>query len=284
VTTVILRETLRTVRRQLAVIRWARWCAMGLLFASFLAAVALPNDSARNAAMLLGIGAMVTWVGLMVNSARVSREIQAGSLLASAGQFADAEVWLKRAVLRMSLSVNAKLLGCAELASLLFRQEQHADVVELCRELLRQPMSRVRNLLVSVRLMLADSLLHLNHVQEAYEAMRPVYDDDLSLTERMRLLPIQLRYELAANHSSSAVKALAEKLQIAELLESPQAALVHALLAEACRRENMPDQQRFLSARAWLYHDLDALVDRYQQISPIAAAGGAPVQPPSANS
>jgi len=86
----------------------------------------------------------------------------------------------------------------------------------------------------------------------------------------MKLLPIQLRYELAADYPAAAAQSLPEKLQIAELLDSPRAALVHALLAEACRRNHMPAQQAFLAERAWLYHDLDQLAPRYPVIALIA--------------
>jgi hypothetical protein len=106
-------------------------------------------------------------------------------------------------------------------------------------------------------------------VDAAYDAMRPVYDTQLSLSDRMKLLPVQLRYELAADHSSASVNALAEKVRVAELLDSSQAALVHAMLAEACRRESMPDQQAFLLKRARLYHDLEPLAEQYALITPI---------------
>ena len=128
----------------------------------------------------------------------------------------------------------------------------------------------------------------LDRRDEAYEAMRPVYDVPLSLLDRMKLLPVQLRYELAANHTASAVRELGEKIKVAELLDAPGAALVHALLAEACDRQAMGRQRDFLTARAWLYHDLTDLADRYELIAPLTARtrpaeqGQDPPEPPPA--
>jgi hypothetical protein len=118
--------------------------------------------------------------------------------------------------------------------------------------------------------MLADSLLMLDRAQEAYEALRPVYDQPLSLAERMKLLPVQLRYELAADHSASAVRDLREKARIAELLEPQRAGLVHALLAEACRREGLEPQRDFLARRAAIYTDVPELMRKYPPLARFA--------------
>ena len=81
------------------------------------------------------------------------------------------------------------------------------------------------------------------------------------MSQRLALLPIELRYALETNHTRHAVQNLGEKLKYAELLDSAEAAWVHAMLAEACRREGMTAQAEFLQRRAALYHDLDDLPD-----------------------
>jgi len=225
-------------------------------------------------AILIVLGAaLLAWILFLVHLIRVTREVQAGGVLLTTGQLDDAEVWLRRGIERFSLSGHAKILACQQLASLFFRRSAYQEVVTICQELLRHRIRRVRKVWINTRLMLADSLLMLDRTSEAYAAMRPVYDVPLSLADRMKLLPIQLRYELAADHAASAVQALAEKVRIAELLDAPRAALVHALLAEACRREAMPGQRDFLAERARLYFDLDQLVQRYAVIAPIAGEG-----------
>lgn len=234
-------------------------------------AARLPQPDNKRLMFAIFIGTLVIWALTMINSARVARGLQTAGALLSIGQLDDAEVWLRRVLERFSLSARTKILACQQIASLLFRRDDHQNVVLVCTELLKQRLNRFQSVWVNTRLMMADSLLMLDRVPEAYEAIRPVYDVELSLADRMKLLPLQLRYELAANYTSAAVQGLPEKLRVAELLDSPRAALVHALLAEACRRSNMPDQQQFLAQRAWLYHDLDQLAERYPLIAPIAA-------------
>ncbi len=108
-----------------------------------------------------------------------------------------------------------------------------------------------------------------NEVADAYAAFRPLYDQELSLVERLALLPIQLRYELEAGHVDSGVRGLSEKVRLAELLEAPKAALVHALLAEACRRRNRDADRDYLARRASLYHDLEPLARVHPVIAPV---------------
>lgn len=271
-----IQDQLRRFRRQMLMIRVVRAGLLLFVIGAVVWATALPAPGNKQTVFLVAMGSLLLWFLLMVSSARFAQQVQAGSTLLSIGHLDDAEVWIRRALARFSLSARGKMLAGQCFASLFFRRDKHPEVVAICRELLRyRLLARVRSIWVNVRLMLADSLLMLDRVGEAYEVMRPVYDDGpLSLAERMKLLPIQLRYELAADHAGSAVQALDEKVRIAELLDSPRAALVHALLAEACRRRAMPDCQAFLSERARLYHDLDSLAERYPVIAPIAAGTG----------
>lgn len=266
-----LAELLHTFQRQVRRIRVFRLfllvgTALAVLYAS-----SLPQPDNKRLIFAIFIATLVIWALTMMNSARVARYLQTASALLSIGQLDDAEVWLRRALQRFSLSARTKILACQQIASLLFRRDDHQSVVLVCGELLKQRLTGFQSVWVNTRLMMADSLLMLDRVPEAYEAIRPVYDAELSLSDRMKLLPLQLRYELAADYPSAAVQGLPEKLQVAELLDSPRAALVHALLAEACRRSNMSEQQAFLTERAWLYHDLDQLAQRYPIIAPVAA-------------
>jgi hypothetical protein len=267
-----LESLLRLFRRQVRTIRVFRVLLLAGTAAAVLWATQLPSPDNKRAMFAIFIGTLVIWALIIINSARVARYVQTAGALLSIGQLDDAEVWLRRVLERFSLSARTKILACQQFASLFFRRDDHPSVVIICSELLKHRLTRLHSIWLNTRLMMADSLLMLDRVPEAYDAMRPVYDAPLSLSDRMKLLPIQLRYELAADHASASVEALPDKLRIAELLDSARAALVHALLAEACRRNNMAEQQAFLTERAWLYHDLDQLASRYPLIAPIAAA------------
>jgi len=267
-----LTTTLTTFRRQMAFLRITRLAAVVFFVAAIAGLSALDSPTDKRLSFIALIALLAGWVIVILRSIRHTREIQTGSVLMSIGKLDDAEVWLRRGMTRFSLSGRVKLVAGELLASLFLRRGAYREVVAICRELLHHPLKRVRHVWINARLMLADSLLMLDRLAEAHEALLGVYDVPLSLEARMKLLPIQLRYELAAGHTAFSVSALSEKLQIAELLDSENAALVHALLAEACRRQAMPAQHAFLAERARLYHDLDKLVDRIPAIAPIAAA------------
>jgi hypothetical protein len=260
---------LRTFRRHLAAIRIVRATFLLLLVGGMMWAMSLPQPAGRRAMFAVVLGGLIAWIALLLNTMRHAREVQTSGILISTGQLDRGEQWLRRMITRFSFSVHAKILACQQLAALCFQRHQYDDVVQICRELLRHRLGRQGSLWMNTRLMLADTLLLLDRVGEAYESLRPIYNVPLPLSARMKLLPIQLRYELAADHAGSAVQDLSEKVQIAELLDSQFAALVHALLAEACRRQNMPAQSDFLKRRARLYHDLDSVVGRYAMIAPV---------------
>ena len=276
-----LRHIVTTFHRQMTLVWVVRVVAIILMAAGIISMVVLPTETHRQWVFGGMMGLVFCWVLLAARSIRIAREIQAGSVLMHIGRLDDAEVWLQRGLSRFSLSARAKFVAGETLAALLFRRGDYAQTAELCQLLLRQRLNKVLNLAVNVRLLLADSLLRMDRPAEAHEVILAAYNEHLPLEARMRLLPIELRYELAANRTDAAVGNLAAKLQIAELLDSPGAAFVHALLAEACRRENMPAQQDFLTERAALYHDLDELASTWPIIAPIAAA--APDTPPSAD-
>lgn len=262
---------LKRCHRQILLIRILRVLLMIGTVAAILWASSLPRPLNKQATFGLFIAAMLVWVLSMLNSSRLARQVRTAGALLSIGQLDDAEVWLLRTIERFSLSARTKALALQQYASVFFCRDAHAQVVQICRSILKERIAGLKHVWINTRLMLADSLLMLNQVPEAYDAIRPVCDAQLSLADRMKLLPIQLRYELAADFPAAALRNLPEKLQLAELLDSPRAALVHALLAEACRRSHMPTQEAFLAQRAWLYHDLDTMASRYPVIAPIVA-------------
>jgi len=266
-----LETTLKTFRRQMVALRFVRLIGAMLVGVAVFGLSTLGSVTDRRLLFIVMVTLLAGWVLVVLRSIRLAREVHTGNVLLAIGKLDDAEVWLKRGMTRFSLSARAKLAAGELLAALFLRQESYEDVIAICQELLRHPMKRLRHIWVNTRLMLADSLLMLDRLAEAHRAIVDVYDVPLTLEAKLKLLPIQLRYELAAGHTELSIQALQEKLQLAELMDSESAALVHALLAEACRRQNMPTQQAFLTERAQLYHDLDPLTDRVPAIAPIAA-------------
>lgn len=273
-----LEATLATFRRQMAVARAVRWVGLIAFIMALAAVLAFDQADDRRMAVAVLAAVVVSWILLALRSIHLTREVQAGGALLSIGKLDDAEVWLHKGMRSFSVAVPAKLVAGELLAMLSLQRDAHHDVIAICRELLRHPLTRVRSVWVNTRLMLADSLLTLDRLPEAHEAILPIYSAAMPLETKMKLLPIQLRYELSSGQTSSSVNALAEKVRIAELLDSPHAALVHALLAEACRRQGMPTEQVFLTERARLYHDLDGLVTRFPVIAPVTGHAQTPTE------
>lgn len=264
----------RDFRRSLATARALRIGLALLFMVAVFWSVQQPEGRGRPMMAMVVLGALLLWAAVLIRSVRLSREVQAGNMLMALGRLDDAEACLGRALGRFSLSPHVKYMIFQQLAALLFQRNRVDEAVAMCHELLRHPAQRLHGIWLSTRMLLADALLLKDQVAEAYAAMRPLYDAPLTLAQRMKLLPIQLRYELASDHAASAVSGLAEKVRIGELLESPQAGLVHALLAEACRRQSLAAPQAFLTERARLYCDLGPIAVKYPVIRPIAESPG----------
>lgn len=265
---------LQRYHRQIRLIRVVRIALILGTLAVILWASQLPAPLNKQVMFGVFIATLMIWVVSLINTSQQTRLVRTAGALLGIGQLDNAEVWLQRALRRFTLSIRTNAMVLQHFASLLFRRDAHEQVVQICRSLLKQHFAGLRQIWVNTRLMMADSLLMLDEVAEAYEAIRPVCDVELSLADRMKLLPIQLRYELAADYPDSALQNLPEKLQLAELLDAPRAALVHALLAEACRRTHKPEQEAYLARRARLYHDLEPIASRYPIIAVVA--GSAP--------
>lgn len=270
-----LDDLLRRFHRQVTLTRTIRLMVLMVFLAGVTAFLAVEDGTTR--AWVLGglIVYLAGWALLVSRSVLTAKEVKAGIVLLSIGRLDEAEVWLRKGMTTFSLSVPGRLIAGERLAMIHFRRGGHENVVRICQELLRQPIRRIRRLWVDTRLLLADSLLIQGHLDEAREAMGPVGQVTLSLEARLRLLPIELRYELAAGLSADAVRDLADKVRLAELMDAKAAALTHALLAEACRREQMSREQQYLTERAHLYHDLGEIVEDMPMIAPVVEAAEA---------
>lgn len=261
-TTSDLSMLLRGLRRRMwwsSVLRWLVAFSIVLAFTA-IGPFGTPEAS-RNASvwLLLVLGG---WLACVAVSVRTAKAGQWASVLFAAGRFEEAEAELVRAIRGFTIFRHTLLAMGQQLGSILHARGAHREARDVFRTVVRAMGRRARaanGFAATLRLLWADCELALGDLRGTYEALHPVYGMPLTLTERLMLLPIELRYGLASGHSDHVVGDLATKLRYAELLESPQAALVHALLAEACRREGMQAEADFLQRRAALYHDLDAL-------------------------
>jgi len=245
-------------RRRLLFASVIRWVLVAGLLASLLGIGAFGREYAARVASLSLVMVLAGWLLMVMVSIRTARNAQVGAALLLGGQLGEAEQELLRAIRGTSVFRGVLLSAVQHYAMLLHARRMYAEAARVFRALLRygrSQMGSLKKFQTSIRLMLADCELSQGNMQAAYDAFAPVFGTPLTLSERLMLLPVELRYELATGHTANAGAHLREKVRHAELLESPQAAWVHTLLAEACRREGMYIQADFLHQRAVLYHE-----------------------------
>lgn len=269
-------DLLRCFRRRMACSTAARWLIAISVVAAF-AAPAPPGAAASSKFATLWLTmVLLGWLLLVALSIRTARAAHLATTLLAVGRLDEAEQALA-GVLRSFSIFRGTLLGASQqLGALLHARREHGHAVKVFQAILRSitgPLNRRQSLEAIVRILWTDCELAVGNLQSAYEALHPVYGIPLRLPERLMLLPIELRYDLAAGHTRHAAENLSAKVRHAELLEASQAAWVHAMLAEACRREGRPDQAEFLYRRAGLYHDLSDLPAALSIISPDLTEG-----------
>lgn len=284
------KELARTLRRQLMLASVSRIVLILLLTGSFLAALLQSEkDAGRDALWFAAMLAAITWATLTMFSVRQVRAANQASLYISTGRLDLAEEQLKSAVHLFSFYRAGKLLACHNLAVVVHGRKNYLAAAELCDCVVRLGGKISRGAGRLCRILLADCRLLMGDPGGALEALQPLALTEpppqapptpapsgravqrcmpaLNLSEQLLLLPIELRCHVGLGQYDRAVESLDWKVKLAELLDSPKAAMVHALLAEACRRVGRPAQAAFLQRRAELYADLEALATEYPLLS-----------------
>ncbi len=254
-------ELLGLFRRRLFFADVIRALLVLSLLAAFATAgpLAVPGVSQATSVWLMLV--LVSWLLLFFASLRSARSARVVAALLAVRRFEDAERELERVLRSVSVFRSTLLAAARQWGALLRARGNHAGAAQVFRAVVEAVGRRRRfsALETTTRILWADCELSLGNLAGAYEAFHPVFGTPLNLSERLLLLPIGLRYDLAAGHAAHAVTDLADKVRHAELLESPEAAWVHMMLAEACRRAGMERQADFLQRRAALYHDTNDL-------------------------
>jgi hypothetical protein len=247
---------------QAAINRTRRDLALGSVVKVLLvvgaASVLLIDSQPLRVAMLVGIG--VAWIALSFTSARGSRLAASSPLLIATGQYEQAEVNIDQALRAFSLFRGTKLQSLHYLAVLRHAQRRWNESAALCRAVLGQRTGRVVGLSKPAALVLADSLLEMNDARGAYEALRSLQAQRLSLAEGLHLMTLQLDYCSRIGAWQWIFDGVATKAQLAELMPTPSAARAQAFMALAAKKVNQPDWSRWLQQRVELLADVPALV------------------------
>lgn len=228
----------------------------GLLGGALFCCLLIGPEGAR--LVLLSVVGVV-WFALNFSSARGSRLASMSSPLIAAGQFEEAEQQIDEAVRAFSVFKNVKLQTLQCLAQLRYAQRRWPETALLCRAVLGPRLVSARQMNKQCRLILADSLLEMNEVSGAWDAMSGLYTQRLSLGEVLELLLIQLDYSSRIGGWAQMFDQIATKVQLAELMPAPRAARAQALLALAARYSGREDWEKWLRARSELIADAEQL-------------------------
>lgn len=264
---------LRGLDRDLRIGRAIRWALGAILGVGFVAAIrAADADERFNLLTTAAMTAALGWAFLSAWSMRQVRAANQASYFIASGRLDLAERRLREALSGFSIYRGAKLMVCHNLAVLAHGRGDYAAAAELCAGVLRHAPRSNEASRHTTRILLADCRMLLNDLPAAGAALTDMDVDDerMALAQRLMLLPIQVRYDVTAGRFAEAVERLKQKVRLAELLESPRAALVHALLAHACRMMERTQEAAYLAARAALYHDLSDLVEQYPLLATLA--------------
>lgn len=239
-----------------AISRFRRDLTVGALLNGLLAGVAFAGlfvapffGLGGDRAMII-TGVAIVWIVLVYRSVRGSRLTADSTMLIAAGQFDEAEQRIEAALRSFSIFRTGKLLSLHHLALLRHAQRRWRETALLCRALLGQRLGNLQGISRPIRLILADSLLEMNDLRGAYDAMIGLYTQRLSLGEAMQLLAVQLDYESRVGAWESMAGSIATKSQMAELMGTQQSARTQAMLALAAKKIGRDDWSSWLRRRA----------------------------------
>jgi hypothetical protein len=113
----------------------------------------------------------------------------------------------------------------------------------------------------SSRLLLADSLLEMGDLRGAFEALAGLYNHRLSLGEALNLLRVQTDYLSRIGAWQEMVNGITTKVELAEIMPTPNAARTQALLALAAKKTGRTDWYEWLRRRVELLVDVKELAE-----------------------
>jgi hypothetical protein len=238
------------------------------------------SSASGNLLLLLILG--LIWITLSYHSMKNSRLAANSPSLIAAGQFDLAEYQIEKSLKNFSIFRTSKLLSLHHLAVLRHAQRRWSDAAELCGALLRQRLGSLTGLARQSRLILADSLLEMGDLIGSYDAIAALYQHRLTLAEALGLLHVQLDYQWRVNAWEQMLAGLKNKVEMAELMNTPNGARSQALLALAAKRQGREELSAWLRRRVELLVDINELTAARPVLKELWPAAPAPAPAPAA--
>jgi hypothetical protein len=245
-------------RRDLTIGAILKWVLLGVALIAIVAQPVLGSGALVASAVLVAVAGL--WLALTFRSARGARLWGDPSSLIASGQFDLAEQQIGEALSSFSIFRVVKLMSLHHLALLRHAQSRWHESAALSRALLQQQRpSDASGLGRSSRLILAESLLELGDLAGAYDCLMRLYDQRLLLREALNLLTVQLDYSARVGAWHAVLDNVMKKVDLAELLPTPQASRAQAMLALAAKKVGVADWHEWLRRRVELLVDVQKL-------------------------
>ena len=203
----------------------------------------------------LMVGVIVAWIWISTTSTRIARQLSSIVSLTDHDPEA-AEGLLGQVMTKWPIQRPVRLMFYYRLALLRHRQMRFYESAAICQCVLAQPVAATAKLRTSLLLVQTESLLHIGDVSGAFAAIHQLHQSSLRLSDRLQLLPLQIRYELMADQNEAVLVHLKERVRLAELMPSFQCGAVHRMLAVAAERIGQLPLKNWLNARAVLFTNL----------------------------
>ena len=240
------------LRRDLTLTGLVKWSLLLLATAAVFSQAVPGFGFAGSVALALVAG---LWLVLSYFSARGSRAAAISPALIAAGEYEQAQQSIDEALRGFSLFRSVKLRSLHHLALLRHAQGRWQEAALLCRALLGERLGIVLAISRSARLVLAESMLELNDLHGAYEALDGLYRQPLPLAEALELAALQLDYLSRIGQWQAMMEGADRKATLAELMPSARSARSQALLALAAKKLGLGQWEQWLRRRVLLLSD-----------------------------
>lgn len=215
------------------------------------------------------IGVCVAWIAMGVQARRKADQATAASQMIATGGLASATGILLDICRGVCLHKPVALMACHNLAVILQKQRQWPAAWRLC-ELVRtwtgRTLSELRILSESVR---AECSLAMNNPAAAYESLSVLSRLQLSVPERLSVLPTEINYCLLVGRPEEVMNDLASKVTLASMLPTELAGATHASMALAAHKANQLSRRDWLWKRATLYRPVQELLSQWPELQVI---------------
>jgi len=244
------RQIIARLRRDLllgSIVRAALFvCAAAALV---MGRLALPGTMGSSVPIM---AVLTAWLLLTYRSYRGSRLAAQLPALIASGNLREAEQVIAEALRSFCMFRGPKLRTLHNLAVLRHAQQRWGETVVICRELLAGSRWTDDELARSTRVMLAEALLEAGDMPGVYAVAGELCRQRLTLDQTLRLAVVRTRYLAGIGAWEPLAHNIGRMAELAELMDSDDAAMVWALLALGAMKTGRGQWASFLRRRAEL--------------------------------